>query len=120
MQLTKFTVSGWFHSNKNDTTENSVSSQFIVAKGGVGQVSSGNNLNYGMWMAAAGMLNAGFETSNGTDVFIGSPRTYNNNKWHYSIATYDGSSLRLYADGIQVANKSTRGWTPDNSVIIVG
>jgi hypothetical protein len=72
MQLTKFTVSGWFRSNNKDITENSVSSQFIVAKGGVGQDSSGNKLNYGIWMSAAGMLNAGFETSNGTDVFIGS------------------------------------------------
>jgi hypothetical protein len=114
LQLTKFTVSAWFNSN-DSITEDSISNRFIITKGEVGEDTSGNNLNYGLWMTSNGKLIAGFETSNGTDVFISSPQSYNDSNWHYSTITYDGSSLRLYTDGVQVANKSTTNLTPDTS-----
>ena len=59
------------------------------------------NMNYGIWMNSAEKIQAGFETSTGADFFVTSPNTYNNDQWHYAVATYDGSAatLRLYIDG---------------------
>ena len=59
---------------------------------------------------------AGFETSAGTDYTVTSPATYNDGKWHYAVATYDGSStVRLYIDGSSVASKTTSGALPDKA-----
>ena len=35
------------------------------------------------------------------------PKTYNNGQWHHGVVTFDGSIVRLYIDGIQVATTST-------------
>ena len=45
LRLNQFTVAAWFK-----TSANFGSDAFIVNKGGVGSDSSGQNLNYGIWM----------------------------------------------------------------------
>ena len=52
--------------------------------------------------------------ASGVDMFSTSANTYSDGQWHYGVVTYDGSTVRLYVDGAQVATKSTTG-TPDNS-----
>jgi hypothetical protein len=108
---TKFSVAAWFKTT-NDFTGNA----FIVNKGGQGSETAGKNMNYGIWMTSAEKIQAGFETSTGTDYIASSPGVYNDGKWHYAVATYDGSStVRLYIDGSSVATKTTSGALPDKT-----
>jgi predicted phosphodiesterase len=108
-QLSAFSVAAWFKTT-NDYTGNA----FIVNKGGSGSETAGKNMNYGIWMTSAEKIQAGFETSTGTGYIAASPGVYNDGKWHYAVATYDGSStVRLYIDGPQVATKTTSGALPD-------
>jgi hypothetical protein len=106
----QFSVAAWFK-----TSTNFASDAFIVNKGGVGSDSSGQNLNYGIWMTSAEKIKAGFETSSGADQYVTSANKYNNGQWHYAMVTNDGSAVRLYIDGAQVASKSTSGASPETS-----
>ena len=110
LQLTQFTLATWFK-----TTKDYGSNAYIVTKGGFGSEATGNNNNYGIWMTNSETIRAGFETKSGVDYIVGSPTSYSDGIWHYSVATYDGSSLRLYLDGTQVASRSTSGAMPDNT-----
>ena len=78
-------------------------------KGGLGTDSTGNNMNYGLWMTSSELVRGGFETSSGSDRYATSPspNTYNDGQWHHGVVTYDGSIVRLYIDGVQVATTST-------------
>jgi hypothetical protein len=87
----------------------------IVNKGGVGSDSSGQNLNYGVWMTSTEKIKAGFETSSGADHYVTSLNSFNDNQWHYAVVTYGGSTVILYVDGVQVGTKSTSGASPETS-----
>ncbi|HJU79044.1 MAG TPA: Ig-like domain-containing protein, partial [Nitrososphaeraceae archaeon] len=110
LRPSQFSVAVWFK-----TSSNFGSDAFIVNKGGIGSDSSGQNLNYGIWMNSGEQIKAGFETSSGSDQYVTSPGTYNNGQWHYVVVTNDGSTVRLYIDGTQVATKSTSGASPETS-----
>jgi hypothetical protein len=110
LQLSQFSVATWFK-----TSTNFVSEAFIVNKGGIGSDSSGQNQNYGISMTSSEKIKAGFETSSGADQFVTSPNAYNDGQWHYVVVTNDGSTIRLYIDGTQVATKSTSGASPETS-----
>ena len=58
LQLSQFSVAAWFK-----TSTNFGSDVFIVNKGGIGSESSGQNMNYGIWMTSSENIIAGFETS---------------------------------------------------------
>jgi hypothetical protein len=102
LQLPLFSIGSWFK-----TSSMYSGNAMIVNKGGFGSDASGENMNYGIWMDANEKLVVGFETFAGTDIFVISPSTYNDGKWHYAVATYDLSVLRLFVDGKQVRAKST-------------
>ena len=108
--LSQFSVAAWFK-----TSSNFGSDAIIANKGGVGSDSSGQNMNYGIWMNSAEQVRAGFETSSGSDQFVTSANTYNDGQWHYAVVTYGGSTVILYIDGVQVATKSTSGATPEQN-----
>jgi hypothetical protein len=110
LQLSQFSVATWFK-----TSTNFGSDAFIVNKGGSGSDSSGQNLNYGIWMTSTEKIKAGFETSTGADQYITSPNSYNDGKWHYAVVTFGGSTIVLYVDGVQVGTKSTLGASPESS-----
>ena len=110
LKPSQFSVAAWFK-----TSSNFGSDAFIVNKGGIGSDSSGQNLNYGIWMNSAEKIKAGFETSSGADRYVTSANKYNNGQWHYAVVTNDGSTVRLYIDGVQVATKSTSGASPETS-----
>jgi hypothetical protein len=110
LRLTQFSLASWFK-----TSSNFGSDSFIVNKGGIGKDSNGNNMNYGIWMTSSEKIKAGFETSSGADQFVTSINSYNDGEWHYALVTNDGTTLRLYVDGIQVATKSLGGASPENT-----
>jgi hypothetical protein len=110
LRLQQFTAAAWFK-----TSSSFSGNVIIVNKGGFGSDSSGENMNYGIWMDGNEKLVAGFETSGGADHFLTSSSTYNDDSWHYAVVTYDGSTLRLYIDGTQIASKSTLSAKPDSS-----
>jgi len=113
LRLQQFTVSAWFRTTINDNDKAAI----IVNKGGFGV--DGTNvpdMNYGIWIGCKsnkGKVQAGFEDANGRDYFVTSPNTYNDGNWHYAVVTYDGSVLRLYVDGQQVASLNTNNAIPD-------
>ena len=110
LRLTQFSVATWFKTSADYATDS-----IMVNKGGLGADSAGQNMNYGIWMTSAEKIRAGFETSSGTDQYITSANSYNDGRWHYVVVTSDGSTLRLYVDGVQVANKSLLGASPENT-----
>src|SRR6185503_2277013 len=110
LRPSQFSVAAWFK-----TSSNFGSDAFIVNKGGIGSDSSGQNLNYGIWMNSGEQVKAGFETSSGADQYVTSLNSYNDNQWHYAIVTYGGSTVILYVDGVQVGTKATSGASPETS-----
>jgi Concanavalin A-like lectin/glucanases superfamily/F5/8 type C domain/Bacterial Ig domain len=110
LQLSQFSVTAWFKTSTNFATD-----AFIVNKGGVGSDSSGQNMNYGIWMTKSEKIKAGFESTSAADLFVTSAKSYNDNQWHYAVVTYGGSSVILYVDGVQVGTKSTTGASPETS-----
>jgi hypothetical protein len=102
LKLTQFSVSAWFK-----TTSNFGSEASIVNKGGFGTDSSGNNMNYGIWMTSSERVQGGFETSGGSNRYATSPSSLNDGQWHHGVVTYDKSIVRLYIDGTQVGTSST-------------
>ena len=109
LRLNQFTVAAWFK-----TSTNFASDAYIINKGGVGSDSSGQNLNYGIWMTSTEQIKAGFETSSGADQFVTSVNTYNDGQWHYAVVTNNGANIILYIDGVQVATKATSGASPES------
>jgi hypothetical protein len=102
LKLSKFSVSAWFK-----TTSNFGSEASIVNKGGFGTDSSGNNMNYGIWMTSSERVQGGFETSGGSNQYATSPSSFNDGKWHHGVVTFDGSIVRLYVDGVLFGTRST-------------
>lgn len=102
MKIQKFSLAAWFKTSSVFSTDAA-----IVNRGGFGSESSGQNTNYGIWMDANKKIVAGFETSSGTNYFVTSSSTYNNGKWHHAVVTYDGSTIKLFIDGKQIASKKT-------------
>ena len=112
LQLTAFTISAWFKTNMNIPLGKNI---FIVGKGELGSEQPGTNLNYGMYMTPSERIEAGFESSDGTDYFVRSPKSYNNYQWHHTAVTYDGHVIRLYIDGVQVRNTFIPTAGPDTT-----
>jgi len=110
LKLTKFSVASWFK-----TTSNFGDLAIMVNKGGHGTDTSGNNLNYGIWMTSAEKVEGGFETSSGANRFVASQNSYNNGQWHHGVVTFDGSILRLYVDGVQVPTTFSTSSIPETA-----
>jgi predicted phosphodiesterase len=102
LRLTKFSVTAWFR-----TTAVPSDDRFLANKGGSGTDSIGKNQNYGIWITSSGKLGGGFETSSGSNKYVSSPNSYVNGQWQHGVVTFDGSNVRLYVNGIQIASTST-------------
>jgi hypothetical protein len=121
LKLTKkFSIATWFRTTMDIPFGFDA---YIVNKGGIGSDSKGFNMNYGIWMTDDETIRAGFEDSFGVPYVVESPgfkesvspNLYNLYEWHYVVVTYDGSLLKLYIDGVQIANELVFGATPDNT-----
>ena len=111
LQLKDFTLSTWFRTDKQDYLEPGT----IVNKGGMGTDEEGMNLNYGIWINENNALTGGFEAESGDDFLVNSSKNYNDGNWHYSVLTFNGSSLLLFVDGKLVGNQSAITDKPDNT-----
>jgi hypothetical protein len=109
LQLKEFTLSTWFKTDKQDYLEPGT----IVNKGGMNDDTPGNNMNYGIWITPEELLQGGFETETGANIFVNSKQKFNDGNWHNVILSNDGSFLRLYVDGVEIAKTSTLGAIPD-------
>ena len=107
LKLNHFTIAAWIK-----TISDLSSIGYVIDKGGIGSDKPGFNMNYGIWITS-GKLRGGFETLDGTDIFVKSPNAYNDGKWHYILLCNDGSFLRLYVNGTQISLKNTNGAIPD-------
>ena len=77
-------------------------------KGGWGSNTTGENLNYGIWISDANHIRGGFEETNGTDHLDNTmPVKYNDGIWHHVVVTYDQVNLRLYIDGVEEKTDAT-------------
>lgn len=43
----------------------------------------------------------------GANITIQSPKSYNDNDWHFAVATLSGAGMRLYVDGVLVASSAS-------------
>ncbi|MDX1372390.1 MAG: LamG domain-containing protein, partial [Nitrososphaeraceae archaeon] len=111
LQLTKFTVSVWFSTDKRDY----INPGMIVNKGGMNEDDRGKNMNYGIWITPTEELEGGFERESGTNIFVTSKGKFNDGNWHHAILTYDGSALTLYVDGKIVGKVNSLRASPDNT-----
>ncbi len=122
-KLANFSLAGWFKANNSSQIPLGCNA-FIINKGGIGSDELGQNLNYGIWMTRSKKIQGGFESQQGgTEYFVISQKKYDDNKWHYGILTYNGSTINLYIDGFNVANKTTFESIPDttgNQTIRIG
>src|SRR5918993_509757 len=109
LHLKEFTLSTWFKTDILDYLEPGT----IVNKGGMNDDAPGNNMNYGIWITPEEFLQGGFETETGTNIFVNSQQKFNDGNWHNAILSNDGSFLRLYVDGVEIAKTSTLGTVPD-------
>jgi hypothetical protein len=91
LQLSHFSASAWFK-----TSSNFDSDAFLVDKGGIGNESSGQNMNYGIWMNTKGSIIVGFGAVGEADHDVTSPNTYNYGQWYHAIVTNEGSNVMLY------------------------
>jgi hypothetical protein len=110
LQPTRYSIAAWF---KTNTDNRAVT--YIISKGGVGGELPGTNMNYGLLMTSGERIRGGFETTTGEDYFVNSSSAYDDGLWHYAVLTYNGSILKLYMDGKEIAAKPTGGASPDNT-----
>lgn len=103
----QITVSAWVKANGSPGNFD-----YIVDKGATGCLTA----SYGLYTGPSGGLI--FYVSNDGLVGIHSPDAGTgiwDNKWHSVVGTYDGSTVRLYVDGIEVGSG-----TPDTGNIAYG
>jgi len=110
LKLDNFTIATWFRTSPNYTEPG-----HIVNKGGMGTDEEGMNLNYGIWINENNAVAGGFEAESGDDFIVNSSKNYNDGNWHYSLLTFNGSSLLLFVDGKLVGNQSAITDKPDNT-----
>jgi hypothetical protein len=110
LQPIRFSIAAWFKTNTDDPTL-----KYIINKGGIGTDKPGKNMNFGLLMTEQERIQGVFEDPSGTDHSVLSLNKYNDGSWHYAVLTYDGSTLKLYMDGIEMAATPTGGVMPDNT-----
>ncbi len=90
---TTFSVEAWF---KTTTPRGRII--------GFGNSSTGASTQYDrhIYMTTAGKLSAGIY--NGSASTITTRGRYDDGRWHHVVATYGGSNLRLYVDGVPIGS----------------
>lgn len=71
----------------------STSSRMVFARQG------GSNYNWGLYVNN-GAPGFGTRSASGSNVAQSSVATYNDNQWHLIVGTYEGTTIRIYVDGV--------------------
>src|SRR6266511_2229899 len=90
------TVASWFRG-----TSSPGSFKYIVSKGATGCLSG----SYGLYTSESGGM--AFYIGDGSNQFVRSPEapaSVWDGKWHNAAGTFDGSTVRLFIDGVEVGN----------------
>ena len=97
----QMTVESWVYINSfaGDLRE-------IIGK--IGWTSS-SDWSYNMHIYNDGTLHFNFVNTSGTSFPLNSPSSVGNNAWHHVAATYDGTHIRMYINGIEAANRTANG-----------
>jgi Concanavalin A-like lectin/glucanases superfamily len=107
LEPSQITVSAWVKASSSPGNF-----KYIVAKGANGCLTG----TYGLYTGANGGLE--FYVANSDLTYVDSPDAGSSvwdGSWHNVIGTYDGSTVRLYVDGVQVGSGSA-----DSSPIAYG
>jgi hypothetical protein len=71
----------------------------------------GGTKQFGLWLNDGGTTMKAWGYGPGNDPSFAMPSAMNNGQWHQVVQTYDGTSLRIYIDGVallpQIATRST-------------
>lgn len=62
-----------------------------------------NTQAFGLWLDTGGTSMTAWGWGNGNDKVFTLAAAVNNDSWHHMVQTYDGTSLRLYIDGVVLA-----------------
>ena len=108
---TAFTLAAWFKTSADYTTN-----AIIASKGSIPVQTSGQNVNYGVWMDSSEKIRGGFENSAGQANFAASNNAFSDNLWHYAMVTYDHANVKLYVDGSQAGPSVAASTTPDTGL----
>jgi len=90
--LTSFSLEAWFKTTGTDNIGNFLS----INAGGAGSAVAMDS----------GYVKGRLADSGSVLADVVSPNTYDDGEWHHAVFTYDGSTLRLYVDGVEVASTS--------------
>ena len=109
MNTTTMSISAWFNSNEAFTQDNSGMTLFVYTRAGTPYEGFYLMMVMGSVTGDRGKIQAGLKNSSLTSFSAISPSTYNDGNWHLAHATYDGSTIRVYVDGTQVASVAASG-----------
>src|SRR6185437_6188344 len=121
----QFTLETWFNrsgTGVGTSTGNGglASAVPLIAKGRAEQETPANlNMNYFLGIdTATNALAADFEdTANGGNHPVIGQTAVTNGVWHHAVATYDGSTWRLYLDGKLDKKQLVGAFTPESTSI---
>jgi signal peptidase I len=97
---TQFTIEAWIK-----TTTTAGGRIFGFGNGGTTTLSTTPDRQ--LYLSPTGKAVAGLRNANLVKTVATSPLSYNDGQWHHLAATYNGTILRLYVDGAQVASTTT-------------
>ncbi len=114
--LSEFTLECWIYKEGDGVTANSGSGGVIAVPlicKGLGEADGDNrDCCYFFGIDETGVLAADFEDmNNGSNHPVKGARVVENNAWHHVAATYDGTTWRLYLDGV-LENEEVENATP--------
>ena len=101
------------HDNTGETK------RWLISKGNFATETAGQNLNYFIYQGTDNKIYAGHETSAGAERQAVSPLKYNDGVWHYAVVTWNGSTVRLYIDGISVASSGATTAPDTNAASLI-
>jgi hypothetical protein len=94
-----FSVCAW-------TSFTSVNDEAIVVKHNPCGINNGYGLGAGRYVRNAISFITPGGRCGGTDR-INTPKAYNDGMWHFAVGTYDGTTSRLYVDGVYITSCSS-------------
>ena len=100
------TIEGWFKGASQNAYAN------IVSKS-----DGSGSVGYSLYVPGSGTLGFLIHTQVSGQVVVLAPTSPWDNQWHYVVATYDGSMMRLYVDGAVVAQAAATGTITSSSSV---
>lgn len=75
---------------------------------------------YCLEVSSSGKVSFWIYNAGATKFMATSPTAYNDNTWHHAVGIYDGSMVKLYIDGLQVASANAGSIFYGTGAIAIG